>query len=279
MQVTSPAAQEAVAHETLAEALAAFQMELPTVRKGNQATIPGKEGRSGYNYQYADLTDVSEVALPLLGKHGLAWHTGLDTVNGEIGITWRLMHGASGTELNGFLPVGRAGSDWRAMGSGITYARRYALTAATGVAPGGDDDDAAANVSAGSRQDQPAQRQERPQAPVQSAPREPLPEGLYDLSTVTSRTAAEAMYQAARKADHLTKVIGEEVDGQVVPIEFGQWLIKTGRALAEAEAAATAGEESQVDPADAAEAAEAAAVAAHEAAQAAAEQAPGDAQA
>lgn len=41
--------------ETLPAALARFQADLPRIVKGNTATVPGKDGRQGYEYDYADL--------------------------------------------------------------------------------------------------------------------------------------------------------------------------------------------------------------------------------
>ncbi|WQY99842.1 ERF superfamily protein [Microbacterium phage MO526] len=254
------AAPEIEEHENFATALAAFQRNLPSVRKGNTAKVNSDKG--SYSYDYADLTDVSEIVLPALAAVGLAWHTGLDTDdNGNVVVTWELIHGASGTGRQGRLPAGRAGANWQSLGSAITYARRYALTAATGVAPGGDDDDAQAHVTAGSA---PAQ-QERPaasrQAPVQ-APAERLPAGLYDLAGLTNVEAVRETFRKARAAGHLALLVGvPDAQGAVSEVAFGQYLTDLGTSLAPAP-----GEEPADDNPDAsADDAEARAIAAHEA--------------
>ena len=59
-------------HPNLAAALAAVQANMPTVHKGNRATVPTKAGGS-YSYTYANLADVVEAAYPLLSKHGLSF--------------------------------------------------------------------------------------------------------------------------------------------------------------------------------------------------------------
>lgn len=119
--------------QTLASALAAFQAECPVIAKGNTADA------GNYKYKYADLSDVTEKVLPLLGKHGLSF-SAKPTVNdrGAFVLAYTLRH-VSGEQDGGEypLPTGNA----QAVGSAITYARRYTLCAVTGVAPGGDDDD------------------------------------------------------------------------------------------------------------------------------------------
>lgn len=129
-------------HETLAAALAAFQAEIPTIVKGNTASIPTKSGGS-YKYQYADLTDVTAKVLPVLAFHGLSF-TAAPTFDdaGRFVLQYALLH-ESGDKIAGAYPLPTNGTP-QEIGSAITYARRYALTAVTGVAPGGDDDDAAA---------------------------------------------------------------------------------------------------------------------------------------
>ena len=131
-------------HETLTAALAAFQSSLPSIAKANEAEVRPKEGRA-YSYRYADLTDVSAVILPALAKVGLAF-TAAPTILGEVGgqfvLAYQLRHDSSEEVVSGFYPLPSPNAPPQALGSAITYARRYALCAVTGVAPGGDDDDA-----------------------------------------------------------------------------------------------------------------------------------------
>jgi hypothetical protein len=128
--------------ESLAAALAAFQAELPRIGKDNTAQV--KSDKGSYSYRYADLTEVSAVILPLLARYGMAWMT-LPTLNeaGAFVLRYTLSH-ISGDKYSGDYPLPSSSGSPQMLGSAITYARRYALCAATGVAPGGDDDDAAA---------------------------------------------------------------------------------------------------------------------------------------
>lgn len=129
---------EVTEHANLQEALLAFQAELPHVGKDNEADT-GK-----YKYKYADLTTLTDIALPLLNKHGLVWTTAPSV--GEYGavLQYSLQHRGAQFDnaIHGSYPLGPANQPPQALGSAITYARRYALCAVTGIAPGGDDDDA-----------------------------------------------------------------------------------------------------------------------------------------
>ena len=160
MTTTEPAPPATDEHSgnPLHAALAAFQAELPKVGKDNTAKVDSEKGRS-YTYRYADLSEISPVVLPLLGKHGLAWTTRPTiTHDGRFVLRYALTH-ASGDALDGDYPLPNPGSSPQVLGSAITYARRYALCAVTGVAPGDDDDDAAAaNAAAGRAVERPAQR-------------------------------------------------------------------------------------------------------------------------
>lgn len=125
----------------LPAALAAFQDALPTLGKGHTAMIRSDKGN--YQYKYADLADVSAAVLPALAKQGLAWTTA-PTLDGEgrFVLRYELLH-VSGEKLAGIYPLPAPG-DAQAMGSAITYARRYTLCSVTGVVPDEDDDGAAA---------------------------------------------------------------------------------------------------------------------------------------
>ena len=117
----------------LAAALAAFQADLPRLGKANTADT------GSYKYSYADLTDVSEVVLPLLGKQGLSFSAVPSVVDGQPVLVCKLRH-VSGESDEAIWQLPPKGSPQQ-IGSAITYFRRYSLCAMTGVAPGGEDDD------------------------------------------------------------------------------------------------------------------------------------------
>lgn len=122
----------------LAVALAAFQAAMPTVLKGNTATVPTKSGGQ-YRYTYADLGDVVRAAMPLLTTNGLSFSVcPRRCEDGKYELAGILLH-ESGEYLEGALPLPHHGTA-QELGSAITYARRYLLGAMTGIVTDDDDD-------------------------------------------------------------------------------------------------------------------------------------------
>lgn len=123
--------------QDFAAALAAFQAEVPPIGKTAKADA-GK-----YGYSYATLDHILSTIGPLLAKHGFAY-TALPTMTEHgFALRYALLHKAGHRE-EGFYPLPDPERiDPQKIGSAISYARRYALTAVTGVAPADEDDDGA----------------------------------------------------------------------------------------------------------------------------------------
>lgn len=141
---------------SLAEALAMVQAEIPEVLKAETAKIE-KEGKKGYTYNFADLSAVTRVILPRLGKVGLSFITKPTLIEGRLYLVYKLLH-VSGETEEGVYPLPSSGGP-QEIGGAITYARRYVLCSITGVAPG-DDDDAAEAQAAHKRGQQAPQQSE-----------------------------------------------------------------------------------------------------------------------
>lgn len=117
----------------LLDALAAFQAEMPKVGKD-------KTGDAGsYRYKYADLAAVSDVATPLLLKHGLVFTCkSRRTDDGNYELVGLLRHAPSGEVDESSLPLfGRKSQE---IGGSITYNRRYLLGFMTGIVTDEDTD-------------------------------------------------------------------------------------------------------------------------------------------
>jgi hypothetical protein len=135
-------------HATLWEALVAFQGDVTTITKDKTAKVQTRSGGE-YEYHYAGLDSVMEVVRPILERHGLAWYAlpGLDE-HGQNVLPYFLVHGATGESISGVMPLlveERTGSSsTQALGSAITYARRYAMTSVLNLVTEEDDDGQAA---------------------------------------------------------------------------------------------------------------------------------------
>lgn len=121
------------------DALAAFQSDMPRVGKEQTATVRSDKGN--YSYDYADLTDITDAVLPLLVKQGLTWSAAPEVTEHGFVLRFRLAHVAGYSEGGTYPLPDPARTTAQGIGSAITYGRRYALCAMTGLAPGGDDDE------------------------------------------------------------------------------------------------------------------------------------------
>lgn len=176
-------------HANLASAMIAVQAALPKVPKTHTANVPMKAGGS-YSYNYADLGDVGDAAMPLLGKNGLAFLClGRLTPAGGYELVGTLLHAASGDREESALPLfGRQAQD---LGSSITYARRYLLGSMTGLVTDDDEDGALAAAA--------RERAEQQPPPYQGPPTQQLLDRLSELA-IREGTTDEAMSAKWREA-------------------------------------------------------------------------------
>jgi ERF superfamily len=225
-------AAEPVEHPTLAAALAAFQAEVPSIKKGNTATVPTKAGGQ-YTYEYADLADVTEQVLPLLGKHGLSFSSKPTLVmltpdTEAFRLAYVLRHAGSGEVDEGMYPLPDPRHETpQNLGAALTYARRYVLCAVTGVAPGGDDTDAHQSeaqsrpASSGPRQgqDQPSRRRD----PARPTPDQPLPtpKPTQDWSGLAAQAdTVDALGAVRNQARDAGELFLEHAAGETVEAMF-----------------------------------------------------------
>lgn len=138
--------------DTLTAALVALQADLPVVRKTRTATVRSDKG--AYSYSYADLGDMADALYPRLTALGIAFVCAPDVVDGRPVLRGTLRH-VSGQDVTGTLPL-EGGRTPQAMGSSITYARRYLLGALTGLVA--DEDDDGNTATAGQHADREAEQ-------------------------------------------------------------------------------------------------------------------------
>ena len=159
----------------IAGALAAAQAELPAAIKGSV--------NPHLRNKYADINAVYTAIRDVLPKHGLAVvQTMLPTDGSKAHVRTMLAH-KSGQWIAGecVMPLDKQGGA-QGMGSAITYARRYSLSAIVGVVTEEDDD---ANAAQGRGAKQPV-RTVREQAKADN-PNPPTEAQMKALATILSK--------------------------------------------------------------------------------------------
>lgn len=133
-------------------AILAVQGEAPTLPKDKTATVPTKKGGE-YSYSYTALDTIVEKIEPLLHKNGLVW-LAKPSWRADLGpsLKYKLAHAPTGEVEADEMPLMLAeDADAQALGSAITYMRRYALVSVLNLVADTDDDGALAKASGGAR--------------------------------------------------------------------------------------------------------------------------------
>lgn len=120
--------------ENLAKALVAAQSEVENSSKSS--TNPH------FKSKYSDLAEVLNTVRPVFTKHGISIVQSPSFSDGMVHVTTYLIH-VSGEQLSGTISIPVAKQDAQAIGSAITYARRYSLASFCGIAQEDDDGNAA----------------------------------------------------------------------------------------------------------------------------------------
>lgn len=118
---------------TLHEKLSKVQSKLKSIGKSGENTFFN-------NAKYALLEDVADYILPLLSDEGITV-THQTEFQGENVVLKTSLHN-EGEEISSLWPVGKITDKQQALGSALTYGRRYTLMALTGVTAKNEDDDA-----------------------------------------------------------------------------------------------------------------------------------------
>lgn len=99
-----------------------------------------------FKSKYADLAAIRDAVVPILSKHGLSIVQGTTAGGAFLVVTTRLMH-SSGQWIQSDYPITNDTNKPQAMGSALTYARRYSLAAMGAIAAEEDDDGNAAQAN------------------------------------------------------------------------------------------------------------------------------------
>lgn len=173
--------------DQIGAALVKAQASFPKIGKATKGQIGPRE------YLYADLADILEAVRPALKDSGIAIAQSPNVIDGQPVLETRLIH-TSGQWIGAVYRMSVQGTPQQ-VGSEITYARRYSLSAILGIAADEDDDGHGASQG----------NQTRATAPPRQAPKQPAPprssnahedladvEQVGELNDLIERTATPA---------------------------------------------------------------------------------------
>lgn len=139
-ETLAPVDASVTEHPNLAAALVAAQKDMPAVEK--DGTNPH------FKSSFTTLGKLIATVRPVLNRHGIAViQMPSRDDQGKPTLVTRLVH-SSGDSTEETMPLILAKQDAQALGSALTYAKRYALAAALAIADQEDDDGNAATVAA-----------------------------------------------------------------------------------------------------------------------------------
>jgi hypothetical protein len=133
------------ARQAMSEAVARFQAECPSIKKGRTARIATKSGGS-YSYTFASLDEIARAIRPILHRHGLSYTWDSTTDGKSLACTCILRHVEGGEDRATFsCPTDTRAemSGAQATASALTYARRQSLVQVLGLTVTDDDTDGA----------------------------------------------------------------------------------------------------------------------------------------
>lgn len=212
-----PGATASLDYSALAAALAAAQAEIRNPTKNRTVTVRSDKGN--YTFSYATLDGIMDAVRGPLAKHGLAI---LHTL-GERRVATILLH-RSGQSISISIPytVGGARDQNQALGSAITYARRYGVICLLGVAAEDDDD---GNAADGNAVEAVRDHAPRRAAPTVTDVTHTPPEVIPPAATARPRTLgkADSALRAKQRLeyDHLRAVLVEAMGEEETEHQVG----------------------------------------------------------
>lgn len=190
------------------------QAVIEAPRRTKTATVRTRDGQS-YKFDYAPLDEVLNVARKPLADNGLAIHQLIIERGGNSYVRTQIYH-ESGECIESDYPILVGGPTAQNYAGGVTYARRYGILLALGIAAEEDDD---ANVADGNTatigpRDRgptnrpPAQDRRPPPTPVQQ------PNAVRDTA-VETRNKVRAAIEGAISTDELNHAWTEDDKAKV----------------------------------------------------------------
>lgn len=184
-------------------ALAKAQAELKPVFRNKTVNL-GK-----FTYAYADLDGVLGACRSALNSHGLTVIQSPEVEGSKVTLATLIGH-TSGQWVRGEISLVAKGSDPQSIGSAITYARRYSLSAFVGLAPDDDDDGATASAPK-HHEDRPA-KPDLANCPINLEEARKWLHASKDLATLESRVSK--LNEDPRMTDMLFEEISQAANSR-----------------------------------------------------------------
>ena len=163
------------------------------------------------NKPYADINSVLDVVRGPLSNNGLALTQPCIIIDGRQCVMTQITHGESGEWMRSYVPIFEGNQKGaQGYGSGVTYARRYGLSALLGVGAEDDDGAAVSGQNAGANRATP-KADNKPY----SDPKATVKKLIADIDAIDD--AASCNSEAVAKA--------YEADWQAISEKQREWLI------------------------------------------------------
>jgi hypothetical protein len=200
-----------MSESALVSALVSAQAEMDGARKDSK--------NPHFKSTYASLESVVDAIKPALEKHGLAFIQKFHEATGGVAVETIILH-KSGEQLsNGILMLPASKQDAQGYGSAITYARRYSLQSAFGIAP--EDDDGNAACEKGDKTSS-SQSSTKPKQPPTKSSSQTLQDAANGIEGKSVDEIKECIDRECSSADDLTawwKDHGEYIKTLVEPYQ------------------------------------------------------------
>lgn len=196
--------------------------ELAAALAKAQGQMEGAKKSSANPYfksRYADLAEVWEACRKPLSDNGLAIIQTTTDGEGRIIIETTLAH-SSGEWITSTLGMTPVKTDPQGIGSAITYARRYALSAMVGIAPEDDDGEAAMGRKKGAT------------AVENLEPRTMADQSIAELKKIRDTMLEQLGWDKEKVKEHRQKLVG---DVNLADMTQAQWVVYVDALLKEVE--------------------------------------------
>ena len=122
----------------LSTALGKAESEFPQIKRSQKVNF-ATAGGTRIKYSYAPLSEIFDAIRKPLAENGLAISQPMTIIDGKLIVETVLSH-SSGEWISGQILIESQKLDPQSIGSALTYARRYSLSALLGIASEEDDD-------------------------------------------------------------------------------------------------------------------------------------------